>query len=181
VKKLLIVVDYQNDFVKGSLGFPEAVLLETKIVDKIRQYRTNEDCVIFTLDTHDADYAQTQEGHFLPVAHCLRDSDGWKLYGAVAGCRKAEDLSFTKTSFGSEALFDYLRKVPFLSIELVGVVSDICVISNAVLAKTAAPETPVTVDAACVASNDKKRNTAALDVMQSLQIQVINRGVEDAG
>lgn len=180
MKKLLIVVDYQNDFVKGSLGFPEAVLLEAKIVDKIRQYRTNDDRVIFTLDTHDTDYAQTQEGHFLPVAHCLRDSDGWKLYGAVAACRKTEDLSFTKTSFGSEALFDYLRKVPFHSIELIGVVSNICVLSNAVLAKTAAPETPITVDAACVASNDKQLNAAVLDVLQSLQIQVINRRVEDA-
>ncbi|HZW48708.1 MAG TPA: cysteine hydrolase family protein [Bacillota bacterium] len=180
MKKLLIVVDYQNDFVKGSLGFPEAVLLEAKIVDKIQQYRANGDDVIFTFDTHDTNYAQTQEGHFLPVAHCLCDTDGWKLYGAVAGYRKAEDLSFAKTNFGSEALFDYLRKVPFLSIELVGVVSNICVLSNAVLAKTAAPETLVIVDASCVASNDKQLNAAALDVLQSLQIQVINRGVEDA-
>ena len=175
MKKCLIIIDFQNDFVSGTLGFPEAVELERHIVDKIMQYRNNSDEVIFTFDTHGEDYMNTQEGCNLPIAHCLQDTDGHKLYGHVADLIQDSDKQFNKNTFGSDALYMYLKTELFESIELVGLVSNICVISNAVLAKTAQPETPIIVDAMCTASNDSKLNIAALDIMASFQIQIVNR------
>ena len=174
MKKCLIVVDYQNDFVTGSLGFPEAAAIEARIVEKIRRYRDSGDAVVFTFDTHGEDYPDTQEGRNLPVAHCIQGSAGHGLYGKAAGMIAEHDKRFYKNTFGSDALYAYLKQERFESIELAGVVSNICVISNAVLAKTAQPETPILVDARCVASNDAYLNRAALDVMASLQIRILS-------
>ncbi len=171
--KCLIVIDYQNDFVSGSLGYPEAVALEQSIAAKIQQYRECGDEIIFTLDTHGKDYMQTQEGRNLPVPHCIENTPGHALYGQVADMRMDGDKVFRKNTFGSDALYEYLKANPFESIELVGVVSNICVISNAILAKTAQPETPIIVDSACTASNDARLHKAGLDVMKGLQIRVI--------
>jgi len=168
----LIVVDYQNDFVTGSLGNPEAAALEYGIAEKIRQYRDCGGDVIFTLDTHGEDYLDTQEGRKLPVAHCLQGTEGHKLYGAPAGLALESDRKFRKGTFGSDELFAYLKSKTFESIELVGVVSNICVLSNAILAKTAQPETPIIVDSKCTASNDSHLHQAAIDVMSGLQIEV---------
>lgn len=175
MSKLLIVVDYQKDFVDGTLGFPEAAALEQPILDKIAVYRQAGDTVAFTFDTHEANYLSTQEGQKLPIEHTRRGTSGWELYGRVAGVIREGDLRFYKPAFGSADLFDYLRKHPFEQIELVGVVSSICVISNAILAKTAQPETPLVVDAACTAGADVHLHKAALDVMEGLQITVTNR------
>lgn len=185
MKWLLIVVDFQNDFVDGALGFSGAEKLEQPIADKIAAYRENLDEIVFTFDTHGPDYLQRQEGKNLPVEHCIEGTPGHDLYGAVADLRHPADEVFCKPTFGSAELFEWLRvaqnaaaelgKPPFESIELVGLVSNICVISNAVLAKAACPEVPIIVDAACTASFDPSLNEAALDVMEGLQIQVINR------
>lgn len=175
MKKLLIVVDYQNDFVSGSLGFEKAVSLEQRIAEKIIRYQKNGDEVIFTLDTHTPDYLYTQEGRNLPVAHCIKGTQGWNLYGKIAELKREGDACFEKPAFGSAELFEYLKDKRYESVELAGVVTNICVVSNAVIAKTVLPETPVMVDAACVASNDDRLNEAALDVMASLQIQILNR------
>ena len=173
MKKLLIVVDYQNDFVSGSLGFEQARAIEDAISAKIRAYRAAGDDIVCTLDTHEDDYLQTQEGRKLPVPHCLHGSEGWQIYGKAA--RLLEDYpKFEKPVFGSASLFDYLRKIPYASIELCGVVSNICVLSNAVLARTAQPETEILVDAACVASNDPSLNEAALAVLRGLQVAIQN-------
>lgn len=173
--KLLIVVDYQKDFVDGALGFPQAVALEQNILDKIAAYRQAGDTVAFTFDTHGEEYLSTQEGQHLPIPHAIADTAGWKLYGKVADAIRPGDPCFRKPAFGSAELFDYLRQHEFDRIELVGVVSSICVISNAMLAKTAQPETPVVVDAACTAGADPHLHNAALDVMAGVQIQVVNR------
>ena len=171
--RLLVVVDYQYDFVDGSLGFAEAVALEKPICDKIRAYRENGDDVVYTMDTHEENYLETQEGRKLPVPHCRRGTPGWQLFGEaskeLAGCR-----SFEKETFGSAALFSFLQQNLYDSIELGGVVSNICVISNAVLAKTARPEAEILVDARCTASNDARLNEMALKVMAGLQITVIS-------
>lgn len=174
-KKCLIVVDYQNDFVTGSLGFPESVAIEQNIAKKIMKYRENGDEIIFTLDTHDEDYLETQEGQNLPVIHCVKNTQGHKLYGIVETLAKNSDKKFEKYVFGSDKLYEYLKIKEFETIELVGVVSNICVISNAVLAKTAQPKTPIIVDAKCTAGIDPYIHKAALDVMESLQIKIINR------
>ena len=172
MKKCLIVVDYQIDFVNGALGFKKAVELDEKIAEKIEQYHKNNDDVIFTFDTHSADYLNTQEGKNLPIEHCIEGTDGHELYGKTATMVKDSDKCFYKPSFGSSELFEYLKSTEYESIELCGVVSNICVISNAVLAKTAQPETEIIVDSNCIASNDDKLNECAIEVMKSLQIQV---------
>ena len=175
MKKCLIVVDYQNDFVTGTLGFPGADELESRIAQKISKYRDDGDVVAFTFDTHGDDYLDTQEGKNLPVAHCLSDTPGHQLYGKVASLVLDSDRQFIKNTFGSDELYEYLKTDRFVSIEFVGLVSNICVMANAVLAKTAQPETPVIVDAKCTAGHDECLHKAALDVMEGIQIRVINR------
>lgn len=175
MKKCLIVVDYQEDFVTGALGFPEAKLLEDRIVKKIQSYRKGGDDIIFTLDTHGEDYLRTCEGRNLPIPHCIAGTAGHRLYGAVGENRRESDYVFPKGTFGSDVLYTHLKETPYASIELVGVVTNICVISNAVLAKTAQPETEIIIDASCVASNDPDLNTAATAVMESLQMKIINK------
>ena len=172
MKKCLIVVDYQNDFVTGSLGFEKAEQLDGRIADKIEKYRNGGWEIVFTFDTHKENYLQTNEGRNLPVEHCIKGTDGHKLYGRTAEMQEESDKCFYKPNFGSAELFEYLRCENFDKVELCGVVTNICVISNAVLAKTALPEAEVLVDSACVASNDDSLNKSALDVMKSLQINV---------
>ena len=175
MKKLLIVVDYQVDFVDGALGFSEAASIEGRIAKKIRAYRDAGYDVAFTFDTHGDNYLETQEGKKLPVPHCILESAGWELFGKIKELVRDDDRLFTKPCFGSAELFDFLRGSGYCLIELVGVVTNICVISNAVLAKTALPEAEVLVDAAYCASNDKALHEKALDVMESLQISVTGR------
>ena len=185
MKRLLIVVDYQNDFVNGALGFEGAELLEEPICRKIDEYREAGDVVYFTFDTHRRDYLETQEGEKLPIPHCIEGSPGHDLYGKVAEKLQESDQVFLKPTFGSSELFDRLMKLqevatsldtkPFESIELVGLVSNMCVLSNAIIARTACPNTPIIVDAACTSTSDPAMNDKALDVLEGLQIAVINR------
>ena len=175
MKQLLIIVDYQNDFVTGSLGFPEAQKLEVSIAEKIYGYRQRGDEILFTMDTHGSDYLKTQEGTWLPVEHGNQDTWGWKLTDGIGSAQRASGPLYFKSCFGSAELFSYLQEKTYAQVELVGVVSNICVLSNAVLVKTALPETPVIVDASCTASNDPILHEKALDVMEGLQIQVRNR------
>ena len=130
--------------------------------------------IIFTMDTHDRHYMETQEGRHLPVEHCLDGQDGWQLYGKIAGLKGEQDLVFSKPTFGSYELGEYLHthKEEYGSVEFVGVVTDICVISNIVVAKAAMPEVPIIVDVSCVASNDPKRQEAALCVMESIHVEI---------
>lgn len=172
MKKCLVVVDYQNDFVSGSLGFEKAKELDSKIANLIEKYHNNSDDVVFTLDTHYDDYMNTNEGKYLPVPHCIKGTIGHNLYGKVSHSVKESDLLFEKNTFGSDKLFEYLKNNRYSSIELVGVVTNICVISNAVIAKTAQPETEVIVNKNLVASNDDKLNDEALSVMSSFQIKI---------
>ncbi len=172
MKRLLVVVDYQRDFVDGSLGFPKARELEPVICRKIREYEERGDEVVFTLDTHREDYEQTQEGKNLPVRHCVRGTKGWELYGQVKELARGHKW-FMKNTFGSGEFYRYLTAQTYGQIEFVGLVSNICVISNAVLAKTAQPEAVIVVDAAGTASFDDQLNRAALDVMKGLHIHVV--------
>ena len=179
MKKLLIIVDYQNDFVSGSLGNPFASAIEGAVVEKIKQYRENGDEIAFTFDTHDDQYMQTQEGKHLPVPHCQKGSSGWQLFGKVAALIQPEDQRFCKSCFGSADMFDFLRHKTYESVELAGVVTNICVLSNAVLVKTALPETTVLVDAAATASNDPDLHQKALDILESIHVTVINKRREE--
>lgn len=177
MKKLLIVVDYQNDFVSGSLGFDGGKAIESNIAEKIRTYRAEGNDILFTLDTHGADYRFTEEGKHLPVEHCMKGSNGWELYGSVAALRQPEDVCFEKATFPSLQLGEYLSGKDYDAIELVGLVSNICVLSNAVIAKAALPNAHIVVDASCTASADEELHQKALDVMGGLHIEVIHRPV----
>jgi len=174
MKKLLIVVDFQRDFVDGTLGFLSASALESGICEKILAYRDANQTVVFTLDTHGPDYEKTQEGRNLPVRHCIRGTDGHELYGRVKALAD-NCLQFEKGTFGSDSLYTYLQGSDFDSIELVGLVSSICVLTNAVLAKTALPEAEIIVDASCTDSFDPVLHEKALDVLAGIQVKVINR------
>ena len=130
--------------------------------------------IIFTMDTHDRHYMESQEGKHLPVAHCIEGEDGWQLYGKIADLKDDNDLVFSKHTFGSYELGEYLHKHSdeFESVEFAGVVTNICVISNIAVTKAAMPEVPIIVDASCVASNDLSLNDAALEVMESIHVDV---------
>ena len=176
MKSLLLVIDYQNDFVDGALGFPGAEGLDGPIAQKIAQYHAAGDDVAFTLDTHGEDYLSTREGQRLPVPHCLRGSEGWTLYGESGKSRREGDAVLEKPAFPSLELGTWLREKGYDRVELVGLVSYICVLSNAVVAKAALPEAAIVVDAACTAGPDPTLHKMALDLMeQALQITVVNR------
>lgn len=169
MKKLLIVVDYQNDFVSGALGFAGAETLEKGILEKIRKYENDE--IVYTLDTHSDDYLKTQEGRNLPVEHCIKGTRGFELYGELGDALRGKRV-FEKPTFGSGELYEYLKGKDYSVIELCGLVSNICVISNAVLAKTACPEAEIVINSKLTASFDEGLNEAAMAVMRGLQMRV---------
>lgn len=171
--KALVVVDYQVDFVDGALGFPGAEKLEQIILDKIANCRSAEGQVIFTLDTHGEEYLSTAEGRKLPVPHCIKGTPGHALYGRVAEAVKPDDIVIEKPAFGSLELADLLRRLAPDEVELCGLVTDICVISNAVIAKAALPESRVTVDHSACSCADPESHERALAVMRGVQIDVI--------
>jgi len=169
---LLIVVDFQNDFVSGSLGFSGAEALEGPIVAKIEAALAAGDDLAFTLDTHDAQYLQSQEGRLLPIPHCVAGTEGHKLYGRVADYA-ARGITFYKPIFGSAALMRHLLDRSYDKIELCGLVSNICVLSNAIICRTAQPETEIIVDSLATAGPDPDMHRMALEVMRGVQIRVL--------
>ena len=169
MKKVLIVVDYQVDFVNGALGFDGADSLLPKLEARIAEARASGEDVIFTFDTHEENYMQTNEGKHLPVPHCIRGTGGHALFGLAP---ETGDRLIYKPGFGSAELFDLLRASDYGRVELCGLVTDICVVSNAMLAKTALPEAEIVVDASLCDSFDKAKHEAALAVMESVQITV---------
>lgn len=174
MKKLLIVVDYQNDFVTGSLGFQKAIDIEENILKAIRKFKENNDDIAYTFDTHDNEYMNTLEGKAIPVPHCIKDTVGHELYGKVKNEYREKDLLFLKDTYGSKDLLKFLLDHQYESITLCGVVTNICVVSNAVIAKTAQPNTPIIILKNAVASNDDKLNEECLDVMRGLNMEVSN-------
>lgn len=173
MKRLLIVVDYQNDFVNGSLGFDKAKELENHIVELIEEYQNNNDEVIYTMDTHQKNYMDTYEGKNLPIPHCIEGSEGWQLYGKTKELLK-NSLCFKKATFPSLDLANYLKDKEYEDITLVGLVSHICVISNAIMAKAALPHTPIRIDLKATGSVDEKTHQDSLSVLKSLQIELLD-------
>ena len=168
MKRVLIVVDMQVDFVNGALGTAEAEAIVPKVVEKVRGFDGE---VIFTQDTHPQNYLETQEGRHLPVAHCIEGTEGWRLIPALRPLAEGRRV-VQKPPFGSRALAEALAAEDIESIELIGLCTDICVVSNALLLKAFMPEVPVSVDAACCAGVTPERHAAALDTMRSCQIGI---------
>ena len=176
MRDLLIVVDMQKDFVDGALGTKEAVSIVPAVVDKIREYKIED--VFVTRDTHQKDYLSTREGRNLPVEHCIEGTPGWEIDAKVAKAVEGATI-INKPTFGSTKLADMIRKISEkeeISIELIGLGTDICVVSNALLLKAAMPEVEISVDASCCAGVTPEKHEAALETMRSCQIQV--KGVE---
>lgn len=165
MKKTLIVVDMQNDFIDGSLGTKEAEAIVQNVKNKIEQYKANGDEIIFTRDTHQSDYLQTNEGKHLPVEHCIEGTDGWKI---ADGLEVAGAIYINKPSFGYMNWKDYDLE----DVEIVGLCTDICVVSNALIIKATYPEIRVSVDAGCCAGVTVESHNAALTTMKMCQIEV---------
>lgn len=171
---ILIVVDMQKDFVTGALGSVQAQSILPKVAEKVKSF---EGRLIFTMDTHGENYFETQEGRRLPVKHCVKGTDGWNTEGILAEYAKAKNAAvYEKLTFGSIALAQDLRRLneqkAIDAIELVGVCTDICVISNALLLKAYLPEVTIRVDASCCAGVTVQKHEAALETMRSCQIEV---------
>jgi len=170
MKKLLIVVDMQNDFISGSLGSVQAELIVPKVKEKIEEYRRNGWDVLFTRDTHQDDYLDTQEGALLPVVHCVEGTEGHAITNALA---VAGSEVFNKPNFGSLELAKKVAQGAYDEIELCGLCTDICVVSNAIILKAELPETRITVDAGCSAGVSDESHNAALLTMKMCQVNVI--------
>lgn len=169
----LIVVDYQVDFVTGSLGFPEAETIGPDIARRIERAREQGWDVVFTLDTHDAAYLDTHEGKNLPVVHCVRGTQGHQLASPVREQADEErDVFLEKDTFGSRDLLSFVREKGYDAVELCGLVADICVLANAAVVRTALPEAEVCVNASLTASPSKEKYLHALDMMESLQVYI---------
>lgn len=177
VERYLFVIDYQKDFVDGALGFPGAEKLDARIAQKVRAY--GEGRVLFTRDTHFENYLTTREGRNLPVVHCIRGTEGWQVYGETAkALAEVNAAAIDKRSFGMDTTDPETAAVlPETAgeIELVGLVSNICLISNAVVLQSRYPEATIVVDAQCTDSFDKSLHEKTLDVLSGFQVKVINR------
>ena len=173
MQDILIVVDMQNDFIDGALGTAEAVTIVPRVLEKIKNFSGK---IIFTRDTHQANYMDTQEGANLPVPHCIEGSFGWQIREGL--CGHGEIAVLDKPTFGSTALAEMLVKMnteeEIGSVCLVGLCTDICVISNALLIKANLPEVPITVDAACCAGVTPQSHLNALEAMKMCQIAIEN-------
>ncbi len=185
--KVLVVVDMQNDFIDGTLGTKEAQDIIPNILSKINELEGTDTLLLFTKDTHYENYLETQEGKNLPVPHCIHMTEGWQLNKEISGyAKQANILGYSsgkiinsrvkKSTFGSvdlmELFHQYEKNID--EVIFVGVCTDICVISNAIMAKAVIPESLITVDASCCAGVTPERHQTALDAMKACQINVIN-------
>ena len=170
MRKLLVVVDMQNDFIDGSLGTAEACAIVENVKEKIRKYDQRD--IFVTMDTHPENYLETQEGRNLPVEHCIIGSEGWKVRADIAELLP-EARVYEKPTFGSMALAKDIAEIAAreeIEIELIGLCTDICVVSNALLLKAAMPEVKVSVDPSCCAGVTPESHEAALTTMKMCQV-----------
>lgn len=168
----LVVVDMQKDFTTGALRNEEAIAVIPAVVEKVRNFDGK---IIFTRDTHCNDYLETQEGRKLPVEHCIKETEGWEIIDELAEFTEGNSI-YNKATFGSLRLAQDLKAMNEISaidsVEVIGVCTDICVISNAMLIKAAMPEVTIKVDSACCAGVSKDAHENALKAMAAVQIEV---------
>lgn len=172
MEKVLVVIDMQNDFIDGSLGTKEALEIVPNVLNKIKEYEPHN--IYATRDTHYEDYLETSEGKHLPVAHCIKDSKGWQIRDEITKAMPEAKI-VDKVTFGSTDLADMLfarNDKSELDIELVGLCTDICVVSNALLLKAKMPEIHISVDSSCCAGVTPESHNAALSTMMMCQIDV---------
>ena len=169
MRKVIVVVDMQNDFIDGALGTKEAQAMLPRLVEKLER---EEALLVFTQDTHGADYLETQEGKNLPVPHCIKPEKGWEIAPSLKPFVEKAVAVVEKPTFGSLELPKVIAGLEPDAIELVGLCTDICVIANAMILKAAFPEVPVSVDAACCAGVMPQSHENALQAMKMCQVVV---------
>lgn len=169
-KKLLVVIDMQNDFITGALGNPECAAVVPNVVKKVDACLKKGQDVVYTADTHDKNYLRTQEGRKLPVEHCIKPSEGWQLIPQLQDKKLLR--GFEKNTFGSTELAEWIQEMQYTQVELIGVCTDICVISNAMVIKAFNPEAEISVDAACCAGVTAASHENALAAMKACQIRI---------
>lgn len=169
-KKVLIVVDMQNDFVDGALGTAEAISIVDNVNEKIKIYRQTGEAVVFTRDTHFENYLETMEGKKLPVKHCIKGTEGWQIISEID---TAKDKIINKPTFGSLELADYVETLDIDTIEIIGLCTDICVISNAMILKAKFPEKVIKVDSSCCAGVTPESHLNALKALEMCHIEII--------
>ena len=172
MRKLLIVIDMQNDFIDGALGTPEALAIVENVKAKIRSYPAAD--ILATKDTHETHYLQTQEGKNLPVEHCIRGSKGWEIREDIAELLDGVKI-YEKPTFGSVAMALDVAEISQdeeIEVEMVGLCTDICVVSNALLLKAMMPEVKISVDPSCCAGVTPESHEAALETMKMCQVAV---------
>lgn len=172
MNKLLVVVDMQKDFIDGALGTAEAVSIVDNVASYIEKCEKEDFDIVFTRDTHGEDYLNTQEGKKLPVVHCIKDSEGWQIDKKLRKYTENK-LIFDKPAFGSVELMNYVTKNGYEEIHLLGLCTDICVISNAMLVKAALPEARICVVESCSAGVTPDSHNNSLEAMKSCQIEII--------
>lgn len=177
MSRMLVVVDMQNDFIDGALGTAEAQAIVPFVVEKIKAYEAAGDRIVFTMDTHGDDYRDTQEGRKLPAVHCLKGSKGWEICDEVKAAVDLETYKkYEKGAFGSDKFAMDLAHGAYKDVtemEFAGLCTDICVISNAILAKTFLPETKIAVDSSCCAGVTPQSHQQALGAMKMCQVEII--------
>lgn len=170
-KNVLAVIDMQNDFIDGALGTKEAEAIVEKVAAQIRDFEGE---VVYTRDTHFEDYLRTQEGAKLPVEHCIKETEGWQIREEVRQAGVGEAKIFDKLTFGSVELAEYLKNMTDLeSVTVIGLCTDICVISNALVIKAFLPEVTVRVNADCCAGVTPQSHRNALEAMKMCQVEII--------
>ncbi|MGI5977364.1 MAG: cysteine hydrolase family protein [Candidatus Limivicinus sp.] len=173
MQNVLVVVDMQNDFIDGVLGTPEAAAIVPKVEEKVKNFDGR---VLFTQDTHFENYLNTQEGKKLSVPHCIKGTRGWEIRPELAALCREKPIE--KSTFGSTTLAEQLRSMnahdPIITITFVGLCTDICVISNAIIAKALLPDVPVIVDASCCAGATPAGHKTAIQAMKNCQIEITN-------
>lgn len=178
MNKILVVVDMQNDFIDGALGTIEAESIVKNVILKIKKYMKDNNKIYFTMDTHNEDYLESQEGRKLPVKHCIKGTDGWNLQSEIKLLAEAQkdEIIFEKNGFGSIELADTIKNNYIDSldteIEIVGLCTDICVVTNAILLKTYMPNSKIIVDKTCCAGVTVQSHAEALNTMSMCQIEI---------
>lgn len=168
--KLLVVVDMQNDFIDGALGSPAARSIVDKVCKKIDGWDGR---VLFTMDTHYDDYLDTVEGLHIPVEHCINDTHGWELHPDIQERYSGDSFRVYKDSFGSSELANVISFLDINEVQFVGLCTDICVVSNALLVRSMCPGVKVSVDASCCAGTSKEAHDAALLVMEKCCVDIV--------
>lgn len=173
MKKALLVIDMQNDFITGVLGNNECRAVVQQVVKRVQEAIEEGTDIIFSQDTHQEGYLSTQEGRKLPVPHCIKDTDGWEIIPELAETAVRKGIVFTKETFGSTTIAEYVKAHNYDEVELIGVCTDICVISNAMIIKAFNPELEIFIRESCCAGVTPQSHQTAIEAMKACQINIL--------